>query len=158
MARWFLGLDSSTQSLAAILIDPEARAIVAERSVNFDAELPDYGTRNGVLRAADPTVVHAPPLMWAAALDRMFERLRAEGRSLANVVAVAVSGQQQRKKCFCAGADEIMKALLLDKAHRVHSVARRMTPQAETPPKKRLHAHTAKAMRGRVNTTEMLDV
>ncbi len=111
MARWFLGLDSSTQSLTAILIDPEARAIVAERSLNFDAHLPEYGTRNGVLRAADPTVVHAPPLMWAAALDRMFERLRAEGLSLANVAAVAVSGQQHGSVYLTAEAPAVLARL-----------------------------------------------
>ncbi len=111
MTRWFLGLDSSTQSLTAILIDPDARAIVAERSLNFDAELPEYGTRNGVLRAADPTVVHAPPLMWAAALDRLFERMRDEGFALAQVAAVAVSGQQHGSVYLTADAPAALATL-----------------------------------------------
>lgn len=111
MARWFLGLDSSTQSLTAIVIDPDARTIVAEQSLSFDSELPEYGTHNGVLRAEDPRVVHAPPLMWAAALDRMFERLRAEGLNLSNVVAVAVSGQQHGSVYLTADATAVLAAL-----------------------------------------------
>lgn len=94
MARLFLGLDSSTQSLTAVVIDADSRKTVAEVSLNFDATLPAYGTRNGVLRDADPTVVHAPPLMWAAALDRMFERLTKDGVDTTSILAVAVSGQQ----------------------------------------------------------------
>jgi xylulokinase len=92
--RLMLGLDSSTQSLSAVLIDPAARQVVYETAVNFDADLPHYGTRNGVLRSDDPTVVHAPPLMWVEALDLLFERLRAAGVPLGAVAAVAGSGQQ----------------------------------------------------------------
>src|ERR1017187_2825553 len=64
MARLFLGLDSSTQSLSAILIDIDMRRIVYEPSLGFDKTLPHYGTRNGTLRSPDPLVVHSPPLMW----------------------------------------------------------------------------------------------
>lgn len=94
MARLFLGLDSSTQSLTAVVIDADTRRAVAQISLNFDAALPAYGTRNGVLRSADPTVVHAPPLMWAEALDGMFTRLSREGVDVASILAIAVSGQQ----------------------------------------------------------------
>ena len=111
MIRWFLGLDSSTQSLTASLIDPVERRIVAERSLNFDAELPHYGTRNGVLRADDPTVVHAPPLMWAEALDRLFARLRAEGLDLSRVAAIAVSGQQHGSVYLTAEAPAALAGL-----------------------------------------------
>ena len=94
MQRWYLGLDSSTQSLTAVGIAPEGRKILCEISLNFDRELPAYGTRNGTLRHEDPTVVHAPPLMWVEALDKMFERLRREGLPLGELAAVSVSGQQ----------------------------------------------------------------
>lgn len=94
MERLFLGLDSSTQSLTATVIDADARRTVAQVSLNFDATLPAYGTRNGVLRGADPAVVHAPPLMWAEALDRIFARLPGDGVDLASILAIAVSGQQ----------------------------------------------------------------
>jgi len=62
----YLGIDSSTQSLSAVAIEVEAgpagrREILAEASIGFDAELPGYGTRNGVLPDADPKVAHSPP-------------------------------------------------------------------------------------------------
>ena len=59
MSDLFLGLDSSTQSLSAVVVDLTTRQIVHEVSLNFDKTLPDYGTQNGVLRSPDPAVVHA---------------------------------------------------------------------------------------------------
>ena len=63
MPSYYVGLDSSTQGLTATLIDFEARRLAGAFTVNYDRDLPQYGTRNGVLRNPDPTVVHAPPLM-----------------------------------------------------------------------------------------------
>lgn len=94
MGDLYLGLDSSTQSLSAVVVDFSARRILKEASLNFDQALPGYETRNGVLRGADPAVVHAPPLMWAEALDRMMALLKAEGVPLGDVRAVSGSGQQ----------------------------------------------------------------
>ena len=69
MAKLFLGLDSSTQSLSAVVIDLDARKVIYEKSLNFDRALPHYKTQNGVLPNRDPLVKHSPPLMWADALD-----------------------------------------------------------------------------------------
>ncbi len=94
MSRLFLGLDSSTQSLSAVVVDYDTRAVVYERSVEFDSALPGYGTRNGVLPNSDPRVVHAQPLMWAEALDLLFETMRGDGAPLGEMLAVSGSGQQ----------------------------------------------------------------
>lgn len=94
MAQLFLGLDSSTQSLSAILIDLDARKVVYEKSINFDKALPQYGTSSGTLRTKNPLVVHSPPLMWVEALDLLFAQMRADGVALGEVLAVAGSGQQ----------------------------------------------------------------
>ena len=94
MSRLFLGLDSSTQSLSAVVVDLDARGVVYETAVGFDDALPAYGTRNGVLPNADPRAVHAPPLMWAEALDILFEQMRRDGAPLGDVLAVSGSGQQ----------------------------------------------------------------
>ena len=40
MPKLFLGLDSSTQSLSAVLIDLDTRKVVSEKSLNFDRALP----------------------------------------------------------------------------------------------------------------------
>jgi xylulokinase len=94
MARLFLGLDSSTQSLSAVVIDLAARKVVYEKSLNFDQSLPQFKTRNGVLPNRDPLVKHSPPLLWAAALDLMFTRMKNDGVALGKILAVSGSGQQ----------------------------------------------------------------
>ena len=76
----YLGLDSSTQSVTATAVDiddaqPDRRDILFERTFRYDEALPRYGTEHGVLRSADPRTVHAPPLMWSEALDRMLADL-----------------------------------------------------------------------------------
>jgi xylulokinase len=94
MATLFLGLDSSTQSLSAVIIDTNRRKVVYEKSLNFDKALPHFGTRNGVLPDPDPLVKHGPPLMWAEALDRLFAEMKKDGVALGEIIAISGSGQQ----------------------------------------------------------------
>jgi xylulokinase len=94
MARLFLGLDSSTQSLSAIVIDLDSRKVVYEASLNFDRNFTGFGTNNGTLRNSDPLVVHSPPLLWAEALDAMFAKMQSDGVALGEILAVSGSGQQ----------------------------------------------------------------
>ena len=94
MARLFLGLDSSTQSLSAVVIDYDRREVVYDKSLNFDQALPRYGTQNGVLPNADPLVKHSSPQMWAEALDRLFAEMKKDGVALGDILAISGSGQQ----------------------------------------------------------------
>jgi xylulokinase len=93
----YLGLDASTQSLTATLINvgDGRRDVVTEQSFEYDAALPHYGTSHGVLRGANQAVVVSPPLMWVEALDRMIGTLVAERpREMARLSAVSGSAQQ----------------------------------------------------------------
>ncbi len=95
MSEYFLGLDSSTQSLTAVIIDLATRKIVYEQSLNFDKAVPHYGTQRGVLRDAhDPKTVHAPPLMWVETLDLLCAKMKKDGAPLGEIKAIAGSGQQ----------------------------------------------------------------
>ncbi|HTR42050.1 MAG TPA: FGGY family carbohydrate kinase [Pseudomonadales bacterium] len=94
MAKLFLGLDSSTQSLSAVVIDYDRRKVVYEKSLNFDRVLPRYKTRNGVLPNRDPLVKHSPPLMWAEALDLLLAMMKKDGVALNEILAISGSGQQ----------------------------------------------------------------
>ncbi len=94
MSTLYLGLDSSTQSLSAVLIDLEAGRVAHHDSVNFDKALPHYRTQDGVLREKDPALIHAPPLMWVEALDLLLARLRDAGVPMADIAAISGSGQQ----------------------------------------------------------------
>lgn len=111
MARLFLGLDASTQSLSAIVIDYDAREVVYEDSVVFDEALPSYGTENGVLRNPDPKVVHSPPLMWVEALDLAFDRMRSAGVDMGAILALSGSGQQHGSVYMNADAPRTLASL-----------------------------------------------
>ncbi len=91
----YAGLDCSTQGLSAVVIDVEGsrRDVVFRSSLSFEDDLPEFATRHGVLPSAEPGVVHAPPLMWATALDRMLGRL-AEGVDRSRLRALSGSAQQ----------------------------------------------------------------
>ncbi len=89
----FLGLDSSTQSLTAVLIDPGCDEIVCQLSVNFGSDLPQYGSPSGFLPGGAAGEVHANPRMWLEALDLLFSRL-ATATDLTQVKMIAGSGQQ----------------------------------------------------------------
>ena len=96
----YLGLDSSTQSVTATAVDiddahPDRRAILFERTFRYDETLPHYNTEHGVLRSADPRTVHAPPLMWSEALDRMLADLvRQTDVDWSRLRAISGSAQQ----------------------------------------------------------------
>ena len=93
---FFLGLDSSTQSLTGTLIEvrPGGRSVICERSLVYDHAFPGYGTDHGVIRGAG-AIVSAPPMMWAEALDRMLGELVREFPSEMRALK-AVSGSAQQ--------------------------------------------------------------
>jgi len=92
----FLGLDSSTQGLKAIIIDASTK-VVYEEGLNFDKDLPHYKTEGGVYhgKGNDSLAVTAPSLMFAEAIDLLFQRICRSGKvDLSKVAAISGSGQQ----------------------------------------------------------------
>jgi xylulokinase len=110
---FFLGLDSSTQSLKATVIDPTLN-VVAEFAVTFDTDLPEFKTEGGVHRSVDGLTVTSPPLMWVAALDLLFSRMKAGGFEFDRVVAVSGSGQQHGSVYLRRGARAALNGLRPD--------------------------------------------
>lgn len=108
--RLFLGLDSSTQSLSALCIDLDARRVVYDASMAFD-DVAGYGTRNGTLPSDDLRVVHAPPLVWVEALDRLLGRMRDDGVEMDRILAVSGSGQQHGSVYLNAGFVNVLANL-----------------------------------------------
>ena len=88
----YLGIDASTQGIKTIVID--ADSIVAEASVNFGDDMPEFNSPNGYLENADPTVCHANPRMWVKALHLALKRLADTGIDLSEVAGISGSGQQ----------------------------------------------------------------
>ena len=91
----FLGLDSSTQSLTALLVDTDTGEVI-DRSVAFGARLPQYKSPNGFLAHADPRVKHSDPLMWVEALDLLLGELREAGVDLSTIRGVSGAGPAAR--------------------------------------------------------------
>jgi xylulokinase len=109
----YLGLDSSTQSLTAIIleVDEHGRRVVFESSLAFDEALPQYGTRHGVLPQPDSTVAVSSPLMWVDALDTMMSRIGKSGLNLSTLKAISGSAQQHGSVYLNASATRVLQAL-----------------------------------------------
>jgi len=92
----YLGLDCSTQSLSAVVLESTGRRhhVVLERSLTFDAALPHYGTHHGVLPSSNPLVAHSSPVMWVEALDHLLAELAASGLDLRRLAAISGAAQQ----------------------------------------------------------------
>jgi xylulokinase len=110
----YLGLDSSTQSLTAMVIavEEDDRRVVFEHSLSFDEEFPEYGTTNGVHRGRDPREVSSSPVMWADALDRMMAIVSREGGfELSSLAAISGSAQQHGSVYLNQRAAGVLAAL-----------------------------------------------
>lgn len=94
MSRLYLGLDCSTQSISAILVDAASSQVVYEGSLNFSTDLSGYGVMDGFLPGNESGEVHSPPLMWVEALDNLLLKMKRDGCEMERIVAVAGSGQQ----------------------------------------------------------------
>jgi xylulokinase len=110
--RLYLGFDSSTQSLSAIVIEVDGTdaRLRLELTLPFDETLPEYGTRHGVLPHADPSVAVSSPVMWAEALDVMMARLAASGLDLQRIAAISGSAQQHGSVYLNAAAEHGLAA------------------------------------------------
>jgi xylulokinase len=109
----YLGLDSSTQSLSAIVLEIEGarRRVAFESSIQFDDAFPKYGTSHGVLPDRDPTIATSPPLLWVEALEQMMARLAKSGLDLRLLAAVSGSAQQHGSVYLNGRWDETLALL-----------------------------------------------
>ncbi|MFQ3243147.1 MAG: xylulokinase [Lentimonas sp.] len=88
-----LGLDSSTQSCSALIIDVALGTVVAEASINFGAQLPQYNAPSGFIPDGEHGEVHSDPLMWLDALELLLTDLGGQC-DLFKVRAISGAGQQ----------------------------------------------------------------
>jgi xylulokinase len=109
----YLGIDCGTQSLTAIVveIDGDTRRVVFNRSLNYDRDLPEYGTTGGVIYGADGEV-QAPPAMWADALDRTLAELaQSADLDLDDLRAISGSAQQHGSVYLNQRAPAVLRSL-----------------------------------------------
>jgi xylulokinase len=105
----FLGLDLSTQSLTALVIDLSDHTL-SRNSIHFDETYPSYQTSGGVLSGGDPRVVCADPRMWIEAVEDMLRFLRRRGVTK-EVAALSVSAQQHGSLYLRSNAEARLKGL-----------------------------------------------
>jgi xylulokinase len=95
--RLTLGLDISTQSISAVVLDVDARAIIHEYSLDYvkDPRLNIYGIRKEdyILPPLAENEASQPAIMFFAALDAIFTDLQ-KAIDISGIVAVNSSGQQ----------------------------------------------------------------
>lgn len=95
--RLALGLDSSTQSLSAIVIDIDTAEKCFEHSLDYrtDTRLNGFGIgEDYILPPREEGEAEQPPLMYLASLDAMFADMREAGVAMGNIVVINTSGQQ----------------------------------------------------------------
>ena len=88
-----LGIDSSTQSIKALVYDSVARKAVTTVSVNFGKECPQYASPDGFLPDPDPSIRRANPLMWLDAMELLFAKLQ-KSFDTSRISAICGDGQQ----------------------------------------------------------------
>ena len=89
----YLGLDLSTQSLSALIVDGDTGQILIDESINFGSDLPGYNAPNGFVKGDKEGEVFSSPLMWLDAADKLFAKLK-DQTDLSSIRAIAGSGQQ----------------------------------------------------------------
>ena len=90
----FSGLDVSTQGSKLVIIDWTNKSVLHVDSVQYDRDLPFYGTENGIIPNENKGISESDPLMWIAAVELLLERANKDSIPLKNVKAISVSGQQ----------------------------------------------------------------
>jgi xylulokinase len=103
----FLGLDSSTQSLSAMVVDTDEKRVVLDESINFGTDLPAYLSPHGVLPNADPAIRHSDPLMWVEALELLLGRVKERGFDWSCVRGISGAGQQHGSVYFQRSLSEL---------------------------------------------------
>jgi xylulokinase len=90
----FLGLDLSTQQLKAVLLSSSGSILPnREVAINFDRDLPHYGTKNGAVFGPGLGEVTSPVGMWVEAMDILFGRMQKAGWEVGRVRGISGSGQ-----------------------------------------------------------------
>ena len=95
--RLSLGLDSSTQSLSAFVIDVDTAEKCFEHVIDYRADSRTNGFGIGedyILPPKSEGEAEQPPLMYMASLDAMFSDMREAGVVIENIIAINTSGQQ----------------------------------------------------------------
>jgi len=88
----YAGIDVSTQGCKLVVIDVDAGRVVHVEHLDYDRDLPVYGTRNGVIPGLGEGVRESDPRMWLDAVDALLAGLEPAGVA-ARIRCLSVSAQ-----------------------------------------------------------------
>ena len=95
MNNLFLGIDVSTQGAKAVVLDWSDKSIIYKYKIDYDNDLPQYKTINGVITDNKTGSSESDPLMWIDAINLLFANLSSSKEvQINNIKAISVSGQQ----------------------------------------------------------------
>jgi sugar (pentulose or hexulose) kinase len=94
MKPLFAGLDVSTQSTKLVVIEPSIGEVVHIDRIDYDRDLPDYGTEGGAVVGLGEGASESDPRMWIEAVEALLGRLRDAGVPAEDIRCISVSGQQ----------------------------------------------------------------
>lgn len=94
MNELFAGLDVSTQGCKLVVIEPDDGAVRHVDRIDYDRDLPEYGTVEGAIPELGEGVSESDPRMWIDAVGWLLARLRDSDVSPERIRAISVSGQQ----------------------------------------------------------------
>ena len=96
--RLSLGLDLSTQSISAVLIDIDSREIIFQHTLDYqkDMRLKKYGIQglNYILPPKSEGEANQPPKMFLAALEAIFTDMKSGGLPMRDILVCNTSAQQ----------------------------------------------------------------
>jgi xylulokinase len=104
----FLGFDCSTQGLKVTAIDSSLRVVFSD-ALNFDRDLPTYGTSGGVVKKENGKVT-SPTMMWLEGLDMLLNRMKEKDFPFHDVRALSGSGQQHGSVYWAQGASKTLSS------------------------------------------------
>lgn len=90
----YLGFDCSTESLTAVVIDTDSGSILNQCQLIYEEAVPQYQDSKGLLKSNGALVRHSSPLMWAAGLEILLWRLKAQGVDFSAIEGISGSAQQ----------------------------------------------------------------
>ena len=94
MKGLFAGLDVSTQICKIVVINCQSGSVEFVDAIQYDTDLPEYETKNGVIQNQPEGVSESDPEMWIEALHKIFNKLKSSSVPLDQIKCISVSGQQ----------------------------------------------------------------
>ena len=92
--RLFAGLDVSTQSCKLVILDLDAGTILHVGRVEYDTDLPQFGTQGGTIPGLGAGVSESDPRMWIESVNSALIGAVKASVAMGDIRCISVSGQQ----------------------------------------------------------------